>query len=120
MTGSLRKTLDMVRVKTLKVITAVMAVILLMCMSTFDGDLRAWVPLFLISFGWTALVLYANGCLSCGDCRKKNRCMDRSRNYLCRDFKKKEDYDGIHDKDDSKTEDGVSEGADQQRIDQAG
>ena len=94
MTSSLRKTLDMVRVKTLKVITAVMAVILVMCMSTFDGDLRVWVPLFMVSAGWITLIFYANGYLTCGDCRNKNRCMERSRNYPCRDFKKKENKDG--------------------------
>ena len=61
MTSSLRKTLDMVRVKTLKVITAVMAVILIMCMDTYDGDLRVWLPLFLVSAGWTFLIMLANG-----------------------------------------------------------
>ena len=118
MTSSLRKTLDMVRVKTLKVITAVMAVILVMCMSTFDGDLRVWVPLFMVSAGWITLIFYANGYLTCGDCKNKNRCMERSRNYPCRDFKKKENKDGIHDKGNRRSK--GSEGPDQRRTDEAG
>jgi hypothetical protein len=108
----------MVRVKTLKVITAAMAVILVMCMSTFDGDLRVWVPLFMVSAGWITLIFYANGYLTCGDCRNKNRCMERSRNYPCRDFKKKENKDGTHDKGDRRSK--GSEGPDQRRTDEAG
>ena len=105
-----------IRVTVLKVITAVMAVILVMCMSTFDGDLRVWVPLFMVSAGWITLILYANGHLTCGDCRNKNRCMERSRNYPCRDFKKKENKDGIHDKGNRRRK--GDEGADQRRADE--
>ena len=57
MTGSLKRTL------VLKAVTAAMAVILLMCMSTYDGDLRVWVPLCIISGGWIYLILLANGYL---------------------------------------------------------
>jgi len=113
-----RRILNKIRVTVLKVITTVMAVILVMCMSTFDGDLRVWVPLFMVSFGWISLILYANGYLTCGDCRNKNRCMERSRNYPCRDFKKKENKDGIHDKGDRRSK--GSEGPDQWRTDEAG
>ena len=56
-----KKTLNKIRVFVLKVITAVMAVILIMCMDTYDGDLRVWLPLFLVSAGWTFLIMLANG-----------------------------------------------------------
>ena len=55
------RTFNKIRVAVLKVITAVMAVILLMCMDTYDGDLRVWLPLFLVSAGWTFLIMLANG-----------------------------------------------------------
>ena len=84
-----------IRVTVLKVITAVMAVILVMCMSTFDGDLRVWIPLFMVSAGWITLIMYANG-VTCGDCRHKNRCMERSRNYPCRSFKERTDDESNH------------------------
>ena len=56
-----KKTFNKIRVAVLKVITAVMAVILIMCMDTYDGDLRVWLPLFLVSAGWTFLIMLANG-----------------------------------------------------------
>ena len=56
-----KKTFNKIRVTVLKVITAVMAVILIMCMDTYDGDLRVWLPLFLVSAGWTFLIMLANG-----------------------------------------------------------
>ena len=55
------RTFNKIRVTVLKVITAVMAVILIMCMDTYDGDLRVWLPLFLVSAGWTFLIMLANG-----------------------------------------------------------
>ena len=55
------RTINKIRVAVLKVITAVMAVILIMCMDTYDGDLRVWLPLFLVSAGWTFLIMLANG-----------------------------------------------------------
>lgn len=55
------RTFNKIRVAVLKVITAVMAVILIMCMDTYDGDLRVWLPLFLVSAGWTFLIMLANG-----------------------------------------------------------
>lgn len=55
------RTFNKIRVAVLKVITAVMAVILIMCMDTYDGDLRVWLPLFLVSLTWTILVMVANG-----------------------------------------------------------
>ena len=54
------RTFNKIRVAVLKVITAVMAVILIMCMDTYDGDLRVWLPLFLVSAGWTFLIMLAN------------------------------------------------------------
>ena len=87
-------TINKIRVAVLKVITAVMALILILCMSTVDGDLRVWIPLFVVSAGWTFLIMLANGYLTCGDCKDKNKCMERSRNYPCRDFKKKENKNG--------------------------
>ena len=55
------RTFNKIRVAVLKVITAVKAVILIMCMDTYDGDLRVWLPLFLVSAGWTFLIMLANG-----------------------------------------------------------
>ncbi len=55
------RTFNKIRVAVLKVITAVMAVILIMCMDTYDGDLRVWLPLTLVSLTWTILVMVANG-----------------------------------------------------------
>ena len=55
------RTFNKIRVAVLKVITAVMAVILIICMDTYDGDLRVWLPLFLVSAGWTFLIMLANG-----------------------------------------------------------
>jgi hypothetical protein len=48
-------------VAVLKVITVIMALILVICMDTYDGDLRVWLPLFLVSAGWTFLIMLANG-----------------------------------------------------------
>jgi len=90
----LNRTINKIRVAVLKVITAVMALILILCMSTVDGDLKVWIPLFMVSAGWIFLVLLANGYLTCGDCKDKNKCMERSRNYPCRDFKRKEKNEG--------------------------
>ena len=55
------RTINKIRVAVLKVITAVMALILILCMSTVDGDLRVWIPLMLVSLTWTILVMVANG-----------------------------------------------------------
>lgn len=55
------RTINKIRVAVLKVITAVMALILVLCMSTYDGDMRVWIPLMLVSLTWTILVMVANG-----------------------------------------------------------
>ena len=58
---SLKKTLNKIRVFVVKVITVIMALILVMCMDTFDADMRVWLPLTLVSLTWTILVMIANG-----------------------------------------------------------
>lgn len=58
---SLKKTLNKIRVMVVKVITVIMALILVMCMDTFDADMRVWLPLTLVSLTWTILVMVANG-----------------------------------------------------------
>ena len=113
-----RRILNKIRVTVLKVITTVMTLILVACMSTDDCDMRVWIPLFVISLAWVALMVYANFYYTCGDCRDKNRCMERSRDYPCRSFKKKENKDGIHNKGDRRSK--GSEGPDQRRTDEAG
>ena len=90
-----RRIFRKIRVPALKAVTAVMGMILLVCMSTYDGDLRVWIPLFVVSAGWIGLIMYANG-VTCGDCRHKNRCMERSRNYPCRSFKERTDDESNH------------------------
>lgn len=56
-----KKTLNKIRVFVVKVITVIMALILVMCMDTFDADMRVWLPLMLVSLTWTILVMVANG-----------------------------------------------------------
>ena len=56
-----KKTLNKIRVFVVKVITVIMALILVMCMDTFDADMRVWLPLFLVSAGWTFLIMLATG-----------------------------------------------------------
>lgn len=58
---SLKKTLNKIRVFVVKVITVIMALILVICMDTFDADMRVWLPLTLVSLTWTILVMVANG-----------------------------------------------------------
>lgn len=58
---SLKKTLNKIRVMVVKVITVIMALILVICMDTFDADMRVWLPLTLVSLTWTILVMVANG-----------------------------------------------------------
>ncbi len=58
---SLKKTFNKIRVMVVKVITVIMAVILIMCMDTYDADMRVWLPLTLVSLTWTILVMVANG-----------------------------------------------------------
>ena len=57
----MKKTLNKIRVFVVKVITVIMALILVMCMDTFDADMRVWLPLTLVSLTWTILVMVANG-----------------------------------------------------------
>ena len=58
---SLKKTLNKIRVMVVKVITVIMTLILVICMDTFDADMRVWLPLTLVSLTWTILVMVANG-----------------------------------------------------------
>ena len=56
-----KKTLNKIRVMVVKVITVIMALILVICMDTFDADMRVWLSLMLVSLTWTILVMAANG-----------------------------------------------------------
>ena len=56
-----KKTLNRIRVMVVKVITVIMTLILVICMDTYDADMRVWLPLTLVSLTWTILVMVANG-----------------------------------------------------------
>lgn len=87
---SSRKILHKVRIMTLKVLVAVNIISLLLIATAVDSiPLSAWWVwlVFLENICFLALVAYANSGLTCSDCANKKRCMERSRNYYCRDFK---------------------------------
>ena len=57
-----RRTLNKIRIFIVKTITAIMALIFLLCMCAADSsDLRVVFILMVISGGWCTLVAYVNG-----------------------------------------------------------
>lgn len=110
MTSSLKRTLNKIRIAILIVLTAMNFISALLITLTIDevplGAWPVWIT-FLLNIGFLLLMAYANGWMygtelwteremmergyTCTDCVKKNRCMDRSRNYCCTSFVPKEE-----------------------------
>lgn len=110
MTSSLRKIMNRIRITILWILVALNFISAVMIACAVDSiPLDAW-PVwltFLANISFLMVMAYANGWMygtglwweremrekgyTCTDCVHKNRCMERSRNYCCTDFKPKEE-----------------------------
>ncbi len=110
---SLRKILNRVRIAVMILLITLNFISVLIIASEVGDIPFVWVT-FLGNFIFLAMMAYTNGWMygmdlwwrkemkdkgyTCTDCVKKNRCMDRSRNYCCTSFmpreeKKDEDHE---------------------------